>query len=480
MKWLRNRFLLLPYVVLMVAFVTVGCTSREDPGETLAISGNHSTGDLFMVTTDTSSDGFHYLDPQLSPDGITLLFTADWWAIPTERDPGDAFFVKNRQMIMMPFPPQDVPKEPETSLEAQGAILIVLQETSIPINNTDEFFPDMKNLDKGNPIWEDDTHIIFWVNLERGYGSRLFRADISDPSFAPVEVLFMEESDAHPSPPGWQHMEATLSPDKRWLAFTKSHCIIPDSFETCTGLELHVLDMTTAAINDGYDAGTYALTNEYTRIETPKWSPDRTKIVFSGGMDVGGAGAGSGTEIFSIDIDTAALENGTVTPDNNLQRLTYTSLAEGDPIAGVFNYGPVYSLDGSTIFFVSTRRAPTTTLHDRNIWTIPADGLLEPELFYFTREDDVDPYVMPDGKLLISSALGFPTEMLDDLEGKAYQTLVVWNDTPVDPEGPNVPPNQGGGGGSLTEVQMRGMAAEQTQNLEFFAGVMSHLYTFSK
>jgi hypothetical protein len=50
----------------------------------------------------------------------------------------------------------------------------------------------------------------------------------------------------------------------------------------------------------------------------------------------------------------------------------------------------------------------------------------------------------------------------------------------VDPEGPNVPPNQGGGGGSLTEVQMREMAADQAEKLELFGGVMSHLYTFSK
>ncbi len=462
MKWLRNRFLLLPYVVLMVAFVTVGCTSKEDPGETLDISGNHSTGDLFMVTTDTSSDGFHYLNPQLSPDGTLILFSADWWAIPTERDPGDATFVKNRQMITIPLPPSDIPKEPELDLPAQGGVLILLQEISIPISGVDRYFTDMKNMDKGNPIWEDDTHIIFWVNTEF-VGSRLFRADISDPASAPMEVLYMEPTDARPSPPGWQHMEGTLSPDKRWLAFTRSGCVIPDSFETCTGVELHVLDMSTAAVNNGYDAFTFPLTRmdtdstlAYSRIQNPKWSPDGTKVIFSGGMDVGGVGdMGAGTEIFTIDFDTTGLAAGEMVLDNNLKRLTYTSLGEGDPIAGIFNYGPVYSNNGATVYFTSTR----------SIWSIPSDGLLEPQIYYFTRSDDVDPFVMPNGKLLFSSALGFPTEMLIDLEEKSYQTWVIRNEEE----------DLG-----LDEVQLRELASEEIRNLTFFEGVMSHLYTFSK
>jgi hypothetical protein len=469
MKWLRNRFLLMPYVVLLIAFVTIGCTSKEDPAETLDISGNHSTGDLVMVTTDTSSDGYHYLNPQLSPDGTTILFSADWWAIPTVKDPGDAPYVKNRQMITIPM---QVGVEPKLNLEEQGGVLIVLAEVQIPrpSGRADFWFTDMDNMDKGNPIWEDDTHIIFWVNTEV-VGSRLFRADISDPTYAATEVLFMEPSDDTASPVGWQHMEGTLSPNKRWLAFTRSGCVIPDSFETCSGVAIHVLDMTTAAVNSGWDAVSFPLTNEYSRIETPKWSPDGTKIIFSGGMDVAGAGVGAGTELFTIDVDTTALANGTAILDNNFQRLTYTRMSEGDPIAGVFNFGPVYSNDGGTVYFVSTRRAPTTTLHDRNVWTITADGRLEPQIYYFTRSDDVDPFVMDNGRLLFSSALGFPTEMLVRLEEEAYQAWLVRNNTPIE---------EGGLGGALDEVQMRELAAEEIRNLEFFEGVMSHIYTFSK
>jgi Tol biopolymer transport system component len=424
MKWLRNRFLLLPYIALLIILVTVGCTSKEDPAETLSVSGNHSTGDLTMVTTDTSSDGFHYLNPQLSPDGSTILFTADWWAIPTVRTPpNDAVFVNYRQMITIPL---QTGVEPKVSLTEQGGVLIFLQEIRIPISGRDEYFTETQDMDKGNPVWEDDTHILFWMNTGR-VGTRLFRADISDPSFAPIEVLFMEPTDQNPSPFPWQHMDCTLSPNKRWLAFTRFGCSIPDSFETCTAVSISVLDMNTAAINDGYGAVRYTLTSEYSRIEGLKWSPDGTKIIFGGGLDVAGAGVGSGTEIFTLDVDTIALANGTPTLDDNIRRLTYTSRSEGDPISGILNTGPAYTPDGSRVYFVSTRRAPTTTLHDRNIWTIPADGRLEPEIYYFTRSDDVDPYVMPDGKLLLSSALGFPTEMLVRLEAEAYQKWVVRN-----------------------------------------------------
>ena len=458
MKWLRNRFLLLPYVVLLIVFVLVGCTSKEDPGETLLISGNHSTGNLTMVTTDTSSDGYHYLNPQLSPDGLDILFSADWWAIPTVRDPGEGDFVSNRQMIIIPL---QVGVEPKVNLEDQGAELIFLKEIKIPISGRDEFFTETQDMDKGSPVWEDDDHVLFWMKLR--VGTRLFRVDVSDPSFAPIEVLFMEPTDMDPSPYPWQHLDCALSPDKRWLAFVRFGFAVQDSSHR--GATIQILDMDSAGANNGYDADTYNMTGEYSRIETLNWSPDGTKIIFSGGMDVGGAGVGSGTEIFTLDVNTAALANGTATPDGKISRLTYTSLSEGDPISGILNSGPVYSNDGSRVYFVSTRRAPTTTLHDRNIWVIPSDGRLEPEIHYFTRSDDVDPYVMPDGTLLFSSALGFPTEMLVRLEEEAYQRWLVRNEEE----------DLG-----LDEVQMRELAAEEVRNIEFFEGVMSHIYTFSK
>ncbi len=57
------------YCGLLLATLVVGCSTREDPNETLVLQGNHSPGTLVMVTTDTSSNGYHYLEPSLSPDG---------------------------------------------------------------------------------------------------------------------------------------------------------------------------------------------------------------------------------------------------------------------------------------------------------------------------------------------------------------------------------------------------------------------------
>jgi len=459
MSWPRNRSLLMVLSLALALAVGLGCTTREDPGETLVLSGNHSAGDLVMVTTDTSSDGFHYLNPRLSPDGTRILFTADWKAFPSERDEGEAIYTNFRQMILIPL---QAGIEPANTLEEQGAELIRVGEINLVIGGLDDYMGPDRTLNgrKGHPIWQDDSTVIFW--LKTAAGNRLFRCDITDPSLAPVEILYLEPTDGRPSPPSRQHMEPALSPDGRWLAFTRSGCSIPDSFETCTMMTLMVLDMATAGQNDGYGAVAFPVTSDYSRIEAPAWHPTEPRLIFAGGMDVGGD-TGLGTELYTVDFDTTGLAEGTMVLDKDLQRLTFTAPAPGDPLGGIVNTSPAYSVDGSAVFYVSTRRAPSTTLHDRNIWRMPADGSTEPAMYYFTRSDDQDPTIMPDGRLLMSSALGFPTEMLVRLEEEAYQRIAQENQ------------DQDLG---LDEVQMRELAAEQRQNLEFFEGVMFHLYTF--
>ncbi len=461
MKWHHNRFLVPSYLVALSLLVMVGCTSKEDPSEVLSVCGNHSCGELVMVTTDTSSDGFQYLDPVISPDGSRILFTADWWAIPTNRDPGDEPYVNYRQLVTIPVR-QGI--EPALNLEDQGAVLIRLKEFGLRIGGATETLVDIANDRKGDPLWMNDSTVVFTYSTRAGY--RLFKADISTIDYAPVSPLFMEPTDGNASTLRfWQHQDPTLSPDGRWLVFTRAGCAIPDSFETCSGVALWALDMATAGGPDqGYDAVAFPITNEYSRIESPSWSPDGTSLVFSGGQDVGG-GVGTGSELFTMDFDTTGFSSGSLVLDRNIDRLTYTSYSEGDPITGVFNTSPVYSHDGGTIYFVSTRRAPSITLHDRNIWQIPANGSLDPEVFFFSRSDDWEPSVMPDGSLLFSSMMGFPTEMLDRLELEAYQRI---KQESIDQ------------GLSLTEVEMRSQAADERDLLSFFEGVMSQLYIFRK
>jgi len=352
--------------------------------------------------------------------------------------------------------------DPATSLEDQGGVLVRFNGdyTSVTIAGN---VVSMGNIEaerrKGGPAWIDDSTIAYFVESPRGY--RIFTADITDYQTSQLltSVAYMEPSDADISGGMFHHMSPSVSPDGQYMVFTRSGCALPDSFETCTGLSLLVLDMETIGDNNGYDAVVHAVTSEFSRIESPKWSPDGTKLVFSGGMDLGGS-SGAGTEIYTIDFDAAAFDAGEVVLDNNLDRLTYTGLLPGDPISGVLNGYPCYTPDGSEIIFVSTRRAPSITLHDRNLWKIPSDGRLDPEIFYFTRADDVDPEVLPDGSVLLSSLLGFTTEILDQLEEEAYQALAQSND------------------GSLTEVEMRSLANDERRMLEFFEGVMAQLYIF--
>lgn len=469
MKWTQSRFLPLVYALLITAAIFAGCSSREDPAETLDLCGNHACGDLVMVTADTSSDGYHYLDPSLSPDGTRVLFTADWTALPAQGQYSeDDFFTNYRQMIVIPLARQ---VEPMESLRQQDAKLLKLKERNLLNFNGSggEYLQEVMNYRKGDPIWEDDTHVIFRLELSRGY--RLFRADIADPDTCKLTPLYFEELDSSEYGRFYQHFQPALSPDGRWLAFTRSSCLIPDSLETCTRTELMVLDMETAGQDNGFGGEAFAVTREASRLEEPTWSPDGRKILFSAGLDLDGD-LDWGTELYTIDFDTTGLATGTVALDNNLERLTYTEYTDGDPIVGVFNTSPTYSPDGSRIFFVSTRRMPTTTHHDRNIWVMPADGSLDPEIYFFSRSDDVDPCVLPNGSLLLSSQMGFSVEMLNFLEEEAYQRARQVNQEREADENNLLP--------ILTELEMRNVAAEDRKTLELFEDVMSLLYVYTK
>jgi Tol biopolymer transport system component len=471
MMWLRHRRLPVAYLAPLVAFIVVGCTSKEDPSETLLVCGNHSCGDLVMVTTDTSSDGFHYLNPRMSPDGTKIAFTCDWNALPSDpRYRGDGYFVNYRQVAIIPV--RHGVASVEDSLVNLGASLVRVQDFSMWISNSEKI---QKAIDypKGGPLWLDGTNLVFPLYVKE-IGFRLIRVDIYDPAWAEAAPLYMEPSDANQSPFSWQHLEPALSPDNRWLAFTRSGCADPNSIETCTGVSIWVLDMSTAGTNGGYGASAFPVTTEFSRIEAPAWSPDGRRLVFSGGLDVAGQ-RGMGTELFTVDFDITGLAAGNMVLNRNLRRLTSTSVADGDPITGILNTSPCYSIDGQEIYFVSTRRAPSITLHDRNIWRVSADGRLDPEIHFFTRSDEADPSINPDGSMLLSSSLGFPTEMLDRLEDEAYQHIVerdLYDEAhDLDDDEEDYTPK--------TELQMRSEAADERDLLRLFEGIMSHLYIYS-
>jgi len=449
------RILTLGYFICMLGFLALGCTTREDPSETLVMCGNHTCGNLAMVTTDTSSDGYQYLNPKLSPDGNTILFTCDWQALPSTDRPPDPL-PTNRELAIIPASEGN---QPTTSLTESGATLIFLLGLPLSIGGSSPTYYEMDMRQKGDPIWKDNSNIIFWVQLPRG--NRLFEANIASLPTIPTPLYF-EPEDYDQQGGIWQHTQPALSPDGRWLAFVRFGCPSIDEFESCTEQSIWILDMQTAGLDQ--DNVAFPIVESVSRCGGPAWSPDGSTIAFHASTDLVGLENDPGTELFSVAFDTTGLaEAGNVTVNNGLHRLTYTVLSDGDPITGIDNLNPSYTVDGSSIIYVSTRRAPSITLRVRGVWRIPADGRLAPEIFFFSREDDVDPSVARNasGEIVLSSAMGFPTSMLDRLEQETFERILA--------ENPDV-----------SETAARVAAREEREELEFFAGVMSHLFIYSR
>jgi dipeptidyl aminopeptidase/acylaminoacyl peptidase len=443
------------YLGLLLVLSFFGCTSREDPSEVLLVCGNHTCGDLTMVTSDTSSDGWQYLEPALSPDGTRLVFTADWGALLREGEHLPDPIPVIRNLVIMPMREGTYP---DVNLASQGAntvrfqIRLFDQSGSNVVRNFNEF-------QKGSPLWYDDNSLICWIETPKG--NRIFRVAPLGGEEVPVELLYREPEDALPTGRFWQHLDPSLSPDRQWIVFSRFGFANIDSLHTYTKQQLWVLSM--ASAGEGRTNQVFPITREVAQIGDPAWSPDGRRICFYASMDMVNEPGVSGTELYSVAFDTLGLaENGGVALDRDLKRLTFTRLDAGNPLNGVDNFSPKYTNDGQSIVFVSNRRAPSITLHDRSIWRIPVDGRLDPEILFFSREDDVDPFIPEgtDGVLILSSAMGFPTQMLDRL----YQESLIR----LAEENPD-----------LSEPEIAILAAQERRELEFFARVMSHIFVFS-
>jgi hypothetical protein len=440
----------------MMAVLAVGCSLKEDPDEVLPMSGNHSPGELAMVTTDTSSDGYHYLEAEMSPDGTRLAFTADWPALPPPGQPPEEI-PTIRSLVVMGYQPGSTPTQPLQQLAQAGASLVPMVEpVSITVggSGTQWLIYPLRGAQKGAPTWLDDQTLVFWMRTERG--DRLFRADLTQATIFP-ELVYYEPEDLTVRGRYWHHHEPALSPDRQWVAFSRfgGSRSNPDSIQSYTLQEIWV-----ARLN-GPTPLAFPVTTGVTMIGGPAWSPDGTRLAFHATLELQGGGAFYGTELFSVEFDTTGLAaTGGVALNRALRRLTFTSIPEGNPIP-IANANPSWSADGRTIIFASTRRAPTITLHDRSIWRIPSDGSLEPVIAFFSREDDVDAQFLPgsSNEILLSSAMGFPTEMLDRLEREARERLRL--------EYPE-----------FNDVQINELAAAERQELEYFQRVMTHLFVF--
>ena len=468
----RNRYLVFAYVLVLLGVFALGCSTREDPSEELITCGNHSCGDLTMVTIDTNGPGgYQYLDVAVSPDGTRIAYTADWEVIPSIPEDDIADPILNRQILVMPLPfdawadTMDA-RNPVESVTTLGAELIRTRQFTSGIGGTDVYIEDEPSgtMTKASPNWIDDNTLLFRARFSRR--DRLVRVDISDPNWCEPEPVFYEPDDTLAT--GFRyyyHHDPMLSPDKRWCVFTRFGCDDEPNVEDvdCDGESLWVLDMATTS--DPRTAVAFPLTGEAAYMEDPAWSPDGRSICFSATTDLVGDQNGFVGELFTIEFDPVAAATGAVPLDNNLRRITNTEVSSGDPLVGLHNYGPVYTPDGHDIVFVSSRRAPGSTQRGRNLWSVTADGRLEPELLFFSRFDDIDPVFLWDtGSLMFSSRMGFPTEMLDALQAETIDFYTnTYNDTARFPK---------------SEVEIERLASDEREELELFEDKMSHIYIY--
>ena len=454
---LDYRMLVVGLAILLLA--VAGCTTRPQPSETLNMSGNHTAGDLFMVTADTASGGYKYRYPDLSPDGTRVAFTIDWPALPP---PGTVPDVPPliRQMAVIDLEPRF---GAQLSLADQGAALVWLRDVLFRSGNTQERMRPNVDWQKGSPRWLDDDNIVFWMQTSRG--ARLFRAPI-EPGFqntndTTAELIYREsDDDLELEWKFWEHLSPRVSPNGRWIAFSHYGHTDADSLHQSTGQSIWV-----CAVPD-YGTLTeiaFPVTAEATLCDWPAWSPDSRKLVFSASLDLSGGYDGYYTqELFTVDFDTTGYAaNGEIELNRNLERLTYSPPPEGSSFV-VRNQEPVYSADGTIIAFVSDRRVPTITLTERNIWYIPADGSLEPQIAFFSRSDDKAPLFTggPGREMLLTSSLGFPTEILDQIWQDTYEQVA--EDNP-----------------DMNDLQVRAQADAVREELAFFEDVMSHIYLLS-
>ena len=444
----------------MALLLVVGCTVRPEETETLDLCGNHTCGTLYMVTADTSSSGYSYEEPSVSPDGTRVAFTIDWPAlVPTGLLPDTDPLI--RQIVVI-----DKMEHygAQLSLEDEGAALVDLNDLYFAYAGSQERMRPNVDWQKGSPTWLDDGWLLFWMQTARG--ARLFRAYLGagfqHGDEADAEVIWQEPDDPLLQDwLYWEHLNPSVSPDGHWIAFSRYGHADADSLHMATQQSIWVCAVPEAGeVSDIV----FAVTEEASTCDWPDWSPDGSKIVFSSSLDItDDAYDGYYTqELFTVDFDTTGYAaSGEVATNNNLERLTYSPPAEGSNFV-IRNQEPCYSNDGTKIVFVSDRRVPTLTLTERNIWYIPSDGSLDPQIVFFSRSDDTSPAFTGGAgrELVLSSSFGFPTDILDEVWQSAYDQLEAENP-------------------DWNELLIQAEADAIREKLEFFEDVSNHIYVLS-
>ena len=348
------------------------------------------TVDLAQVTSDTLITD--HLDASLSPDGTRVVFTTDYWGIKALEDKDERDFA----IVELPNP-GDPPRTPVERLTDVGnARRVILPATLVDLLGR-SFNPVLLGSNIGAATWIDDQRIIAVVEEPQSNLPRLYVFDL-DPapmtagridvlSFQLIDDGFLDLADPNVTNNNQvYYVHPAVSPDGQWVAYSRFF------FKPAIGTEGSPTYQPPVSIQPAIVAynlvtgETVRVTNGSTVEDDPAWSPDGQWIAFtSNGGEFGS------NEVYKVRFDPAnpATERAPGGPftDGRI-RLTFTN-TEPEVKIPVGSFDPTWLADGR-IVFVSTRRAPCTSVRERNLWVMGADGG-EPKLFYRSDEDDAFP-----------------------------------------------------------------------------------------
>ncbi len=388
---------------------TMACSNA--PEEVLQTSG-----DVVQVTTDTAS--VHHLEAALSPDGTRVMFSTDWWT----QDPpvGEGKTARDIVVIDVPTgsyvcgnPPHEQQSYCVTpNLESIGNARRILFH-DVPNDAGALILDDQVNLlNKGQPRWSPVTPQQIAVVLQNDNRlDRIYLADLDfdpDPAVSnePIAGVNVRMVDTPGSRQFFFYRSPAYSADGQWLAFSRFFFKqgnpqvtppIPDQREPMAIYAYRLADGLVVQVTSGASLEDF-----------PTWSPDGHQIAFESNRT-------GLQEIWVADVDPARLQAGE--RDLNIKRLTFS---QDSPNIPAWSEDPTWSPDGSTIVFVSTRRAPATSERDRNLWRMNPDGS-NVRIFFFSRSDDVNPLFSPTNpREVVFSTASNPVPSFDGQKSDIY------------------------------------------------------------
>jgi Tol biopolymer transport system component len=251
--------------------------------------------------------------------------------------------------------------------------------------------------------------------FDRLYMFELDFANATDDEIPTANPMLIDDVDLGSDQLNSQYQYATpaFSPDGQWLAYSRFFYKPPTGGNPAVTVNPAIFAYN---LNDGR---VVRVTSGSSVEWEPTWSPSGTEIAFTSNR----GNVIAQTEIFKIAFDPA---NPAVAgqPDG-AKRLTFTSV-DARPKIPVGSMQPTWMASGR-IVYTSTQRPPCTSLRDRNIWSMTADGA-DPVVVFETRTDDQYASADPAG----SNTIVFTTRInqIPDFENQKTDIWVLRDFTP--------------------------------------------------